>query len=321
VLSKGKITLVAKLLTSAGLIYLIGVNVDLGQAMNTAAQLGFVPTSIAASLALLQIPCLGFRWRSILKLLDLSSTTGEILRLTFIGFFFNQVLPTSFGGDAVKAWYLHRQGALLKFAILSVIFDRVAALCLIIGTVIILLPALSGLLDDRVVFWSLAIAIALIGLAIVSALFAHEFIARSLRRVKALAAFADFVQIFGRTFSSRSILHPIIWALAGLFLSITIVFLLALGMDIPLSFWECLVIVPIVILGASLPISFAGWGVREGSMVFMLGFIGISAADALALSVMMGLIIMSVSTIGGLIWLLTRNSPTNLVNSGAKCNI
>ncbi|MGI9420464.1 MAG: lysylphosphatidylglycerol synthase domain-containing protein, partial [Geminicoccaceae bacterium] len=46
---------------------------------------------------------------------------------------------------------------------------------------------------------------------------------------------------------------------------------------------------PIIAVIASLPVSFGGWGVREGSMVVSLGILGVSAENALAISVLYGL--------------------------------
>ena len=45
----------------------------------------------------------------------------------------------------------------------------------------------------------------------------------------------------------------------------------------------------IISLAASMPISVGGWGVREVAAVYVLGKLGIPAADALAMSVMAGL--------------------------------
>ena len=52
---------------------------------------------------------------------------------------------------------------------------------------------------------------------------------------------------------------------------------------------------------------FAGWGVREGAMVAMLGTIGIAANEALALSVAYGLLGLIGSLPGGVVWLATGN--------------
>ena len=45
----------------------------------------------------------------------------------------------------------------------------------------------------------------------------------------------------------------------------------------------------IISLAASLPITVGGWGVREAAAVYVLSNLGIPAADALAMSVMVGL--------------------------------
>jgi len=50
----------------------------------------------------------------------------------------------------------------------------------------------------------------------------------------------------------------------------------------------------------------------------MLGFSGISAADALAISVVLGLLMMSVSMIGGIAWLMTRNSRPEVIGTGQE---
>jgi len=69
-----------------------------------------------------------------------------------------------------------------------------------------------------------------------------------------------------------------------------------------------------VLLLSLLPISIAGWGVREGAMIACLGLVGVDAASAFAVSALFGLTSVVVGLPGGLVWLLigqrTRNSPT-----------
>ena len=56
------------------------------------------------------------------------------------------------------------------------------------------------------------------------------------------------------------------------------------------------------------PISIAGWGVREGAMVIMLGLVGISSESALALSLLYGIILTIVGLAGGILWLIEKNN-------------
>lgn len=51
-----------------------------------------------------------------------------------------------------------------------------------------------------------------------------------------------------------------------------------------------------------IPISIAGWGVREGAMVVGLGLVGVSSSTALSVSLLFGGVLVVVGLLGGLIW-------------------
>ena len=75
-------------------------------------------------------------------------------------------------------------------------------------------------------------------------------------------------------------------------------------------------IVPPVTLIQLVPVSLAGWGVREVALVVALGSFGVPAEAALATSVLLGLCLILVGLPGGLIWLADwdiarpRRAPT-----------
>jgi hypothetical protein len=66
------------------------------------------------------------------------------------------------------------------------------------------------------------------------------------------------------------------------------------------------VLVPLVVLVSMLPVSVAGWGVREGAMVVALGAVGVDRATALTTSVLFGLALAATGIPGGLLWLYGR---------------
>ncbi len=95
--------------------------------------------------------------------------------------------------------------------------------------------------------------------------------------------------------------------LGHLFLCLAIWFTaLAIGVASPLL--GTLAVLPAVLLAASLPVSIAGWGVREGGMVVGLGLLGIATSDAALVSVFFGLLQLAFGAAGGLAWLL-QHSP------------
>jgi len=75
----------------------------------------------------------------------------------------------------------------------------------------------------------------------------------------------------------------------------------AIGTHLSLGNWA--MIVPPVTLIQLLPVSLAGWGVREVALVLILGAFGVAAETALAISILSGLCMILVGLPGGLIWL------------------
>jgi uncharacterized protein (TIRG00374 family) len=86
------------------------------------------------------------RWYLLVRAQDLPFTLPDALRLGFIGFFFNSVMPGSVGGDIIKAAFLAREKPDRKtVAVSTVIMDRVIALWALVWFV-----AISG-----GIFWGL----------------------------------------------------------------------------------------------------------------------------------------------------------------------
>jgi hypothetical protein len=75
-------------------------------------------------------------------------------------------------------------------------------------------------------------------------------------------------------------------------------------------------VISIMTLVVALPISVAGWGVREISLVALLGLLGVDREAALALSVELGLITTLLSLPGGVVWLTLRDHR----NAGSPAN-
>ena len=63
-------------------------------------------------------------------------------------------------------------------------------------------------------------------------------------------------------------------------------YLIAQSLSIEVSVLDCLVLIPPVILITTLPISIAGWGVREGAMVAAFAFVGVAEGDAFVMSIL-----------------------------------
>ena len=77
-------------------------------------------------------------------------------------------------------------------------------------------------------------------------------------------------------------------------------------MKLDLAWQGILLIVPVVTLFTLIPISIAGWGVRESVMIIGLGYLNVPPEEALALSILYGLLMAMIALPGGFIWLFIK---------------
>src|SRR5207253_2317310 len=73
------------------------------------------------------------RWRLLARPLGFHSPLGAFIRFYFVGMFFNLLLPTSVGGDVVRAWYLDGGSGRRMPAFLSVLVDRLSGLLILLS--------------------------------------------------------------------------------------------------------------------------------------------------------------------------------------------
>jgi uncharacterized membrane protein YbhN (UPF0104 family) len=215
----------------------------------------------------------------------------------FIGAFANNFLPTGFGGDAVRALAVARPGPVLARAATSVIVDRLTALLCLVALAWFTLP-FAKVPGDLVV--SLAVvtgAAAACGVAAWIALRAAPFrrltpsrlrpvLAEMLRPLRAFGSDASLllrVGLLGLAYQAMVVLA--VWCGAR-----------AIGLHLPYGLIAFTV--PLVLLLTLLPVSFAGFGVREGGFAVLLGTAGVSTTDATLVS-LMSVVIMALASLPG----------------------
>ncbi|HAT36239.1 MAG TPA: hypothetical protein DCS82_11015 [Rhodospirillaceae bacterium] len=105
------------------------------------------------------------------------------------------------------------------------------------------------------------------------------------------------------------------YSLIGHLLMISAIYLIAMDIGIKVSLIDCVIIVPSVMLVATIPISIAGWGLRESAMVTAFGLLGAPTDEVAALSVAFGLCLIGVGLPGGILWFL---NPDHRVADAAE---
>lgn len=306
-----KIAIAAKAATTIAIIWLVLSHVDLGPVASRLTRLGPIEIAIGMLPFVVQLVLGAERWRIICGRLGVALRFGPALHFGFIGMFFNQTLPSAVGGDAMRVWLLVRDGVAWGKALNTVLCDRVLALVVLVGLSAGTLPLFYRHVADANARYGVTafVTITIVGFVVFLAMGNRIGYLLSLWRFT--RPFGDLANDFHSLFTAPSVTFALVmWSLTIHVLTIAAVWVIATILGIDATLLDCLIIVPPVVLITMLPVSIAGWGVREGAMVIGFGFVGIAASDALAMSVVFGLAYILLGLPGGLLWFWTRQATT-----------
>lgn len=299
--------LVGKFLLTAVLLWWLSAHVDMGDAV---AALGrFDPLLLAGALllALLQVGLAGWRFVLVVGLCGARIGAGFALRATFVGGFFSQLFVTFISGDAIRAWMLARRGMALGRAVEAVLLDRVIGVIALTLLILVGFAQFLVLLPNETLRFSAILLLAGAWCAVLAFLVlgrASALCQRLLGRWPSLAGIASTGRhLFA---DSRAAGLALALGLAIHLLSVATFVLLFRGLDLPISPWLCLVVVPMVMLITMIPVSIAGWGLREGAMVVAFAGLDLPDSDILAASIAFGLMILAASLPGAVLWMKNR---------------
>ena len=243
-----------------------------------------------------------YRWQLIMRNLGFGQTFSFYWNSYFKGMFFNQGLPTSIGGDAVRVLDVARRGFRKRDVLVGVAIDRITGLGALLLLTLVAHLVNPGLLPEQVyrpILWLLAagllgfLSLAFLGrlawigghpwLAVVKTMSDRLLQAVSLRRLLLLAS---------------SLLVPLLAMLAFFAAG----WALGLRYDLVTYF----AIVPPALVLTVIPISIAGWGVREGALVGLFSLIGADKTVVLMMSLVYGILLILVSLPGLAVFLRGR---------------
>jgi uncharacterized protein (TIRG00374 family) len=253
------------------------------------------------------------RWQVMLAGQGGGASLGTLIRLYLIAMFFNNVLPSRFAGDVVRAYGASRNVTSKTRSAAAVIMDR------LIGAIsVLLLGVIAVLVNPSVVPWQLIQVLVVglaVGLLVVGAVMLRTPLHGTARRL--LIQF-EKIPVLGRRLRGRlqAALEAvsaysgqpwlIAWALVismaanGLSILNIYLYAVAVGADIRLA--EAAVVVPVVLAVGLLPISINGLGTIELTFIVLLGLLGVDKDVALAVALLRRLVLLGQSLVGGVLY-------------------
>jgi glycosyltransferase 2 family protein len=295
-----------RILGSVALVTLVAWRLDWARLGAAFAGLRPWPWLLALGLFVLAQVLSSVRWRLLAVTLGFGGSIGRYCTYYLLGMFFNLILPTSVGGDVVRAWYLANQAEApgrnpSSSAAISVFADRFSGLILLIGVGCLALLFCPVPLPGWVVT-----SVILVGAAGLGGLAALPLVRPLLTRAPwlgpralHLADMADACLAYAR--QPRLLILTTLLSVAVQVINIAMVALVgsALGIEVaPLVYG---VVVPLVTLVTLLPVSINGLGLREAAYPLLLAPVGVASTDAVALSLLSFALTASVSLAGAVV--------------------
>jgi len=296
--------LLLKAAVSILLLYLSLRSVHLGTLAERLSRLDIVWIGVALVLLALQVVVLAVRWREIATASGVRIALPPMVQMSFIATFFNQVLPSTVGGDAARIWLLARKGGGWASATYSVLIDRIAGVLVLALIVIVCLPWTLTLIQDPVA----RAVLVLIGGGAIAGAIVFLGIGRLPRRLfdrfMLTRHLAETSRVAWRLCRApRAVLIVAACSVAIHIMTVTIAWCCMKAVAAPVGFAPILFLMPPVLLVATVPISIAGWGVRESSMVVAFAYAGLAQSDGLMLSILFGATSFAIGVVGGLVWI------------------
>jgi uncharacterized membrane protein YbhN (UPF0104 family) len=295
-----------KILVSGALLYfaLRKANfADLASRINVAS-LGWIGLAIAVTF--LQIFVGVLRWREVSEECGASLTTRQAMRYNVIGAFFNQTLPSSIGGDAVRLWLVARAGAGWRAATYSIFVERAIGLIALAIIIAASLPWSYNLISDphgrsALLLLDFVALAGGLGFLILGRLpwswLKRWWATHHLHACSVIANRVIFSRERGPKVAALSVLVHV--------LAVVIAWCVVQSIAAPVVFSQIFLLIPPVMLITMLPISIAGWGVREATMGLAFGYAGLATSEGVNISLLFGAVSFLVGAFGGLVWIFS----------------
>ena len=273
------------------LLYLFIRRTDLSRIV---AVLSRLSTGLIVALALLNI--LGvfisaYKWRMLLPEAKFSGLAAAC----FASYYIALLLPGQLAQEAAKAYYLSRgQSPKMHRIAASVVVDKIGSIIglLVVGCIGL---ALSETRLPQSLTWLFVVSglMAILSLFSLRAVWVYSQACRFLARLRVLLPRRErILNGFSGLFEawhvySRNLpllTSNILVAVLYQFVAVLLFYLLSRGLQLPIGFFDWSWIVGALTLALFLPLTIGGLGVREGTLIGILGMYGYGSETAIAVS-------------------------------------
>lgn len=305
---------ISRLLPLIGIViflYLL-LTIDLPKVAETILRINLLFFSVAILITAVDIILKAFKWQLIFTSYNVSAPYSRFLKSWIVGLSLSLITPGKLG-DFAKAYYLKDKAPLGK-SLTTVMADRIIDLLTLFILAIIGLsifatyysPNTALLITTYILFGLFIAAIFLLSKKRIATFILKPFyyrLAPEKHKEKMKSVYGDFYSGIGLILARKRLVIVVILLTFLIWLgTIFVIYFigLSLGFDIPYTF--LLIVFPIITLLEALPISFAGVGTRDATMIFFFSFLAIGAEASVSISLLYLLITYIFGFIGFAFW-------------------
>jgi uncharacterized protein (TIRG00374 family) len=298
------------------LIVLILKGVSWSEVANTYVHVHITDLLVGLGLGTLGVVFSSYLWHRLVRAENIRADMAHLTSLYLIGVAFSNFLPTSMGGDALKAYYVGRDSGNMAGSASAVLMSRITGffgmLLLAIPVLIVLHASFDGLLVQRFLLLCLFFLFGF-GMAFIVGAFLPKIQGKYLKGAWArnkvvLKVFETGITLTQSLKKPRALAESVGF---GFLFWVTnclnyYEYAVALGVHTPFRFY--LLAVPFIGIVGALPISISGYGVREGLVEYLYSTIHVPSSIALSVVLLMDIQRIFFSLVGGLLFLIMENS-------------
>jgi uncharacterized protein (TIRG00374 family) len=248
------------------------------------------------------------RWRLLLRAEGIRLSVTRLALVYFQGAFFNLFLPTLIGGDVVRGLSIYRLTGGHPASLASILVDRLSGFAALLGIALVAVAASVAEIPGPQIAGMVGMAALFLGLVgILTNARLTRYVTGTLRLIGLSRFEAKVEALVEAVFRYRTHRRALLWALLySLLLQALIIVTYAfvgrsMGLSVPIRYF--FLYVPLITVLGMLPVSVAGLGVREGSVVYFFGRLGVDPATALSMSLVWFSLTVVVCGLGGLAFL------------------
>lgn len=308
---KSRVQLVLKAFVSIALIAFLFSRTDFRSIYHSLLSANPIYLSLAFITLLIGKLLTGYRWQVLLVSQDIRIPLKTLIASLFVGQFFNSFLPTTIGGDAIRAYDTAVASKQSAKSVTTVFMDRFIGVLALVFLAVLALPV-AYIMGRNVSYYLFPVLIifllCLVGLLVVLNNSLTKILTNTVQKIN-LPRVADQVRKVYTSIQEMKKDINVLWIAFGvsLILQINVVAFhylisLSLNLDVPLIYY--FIIVPVAMTILLVPFSINGIGIREGVFVYLLAGLGVSASDAIAFSLLSFILLLTQAVIGGIIFAL-----------------